>query len=57
MLTHQAPPPCFDKKRKERKGFFTMSESKKNKTKIEKLKEDKKVVEEELAKAEKKQDK
>jgi chromosome segregation ATPase len=33
-----------------------MSESKKNKTKIEKLKEEKKVVEEELAKAEKKQD-
>ncbi len=33
-----------------------MSESKKNKTKIEKLKEEKKVVEEELAKAEKKQE-
>ena len=33
-----------------------MSESKKNKTKIEKLKEEKKVVEEELAKAAKKQE-
>lgn len=33
-----------------------MSESKKNKTKIEKLKEEKKDVEEELAKAEKKQE-
>ena len=42
--------------KKGKDGYHTIAESKKNKTKIEKLKEEKKNVEEELAKTTKKQE-